>query len=284
MYTRSRDLIVPLTVITPLLVGIAGARVLLWPDSLPLRMALEVSYRVLLLTASIALLRARRGRWEPSAWLLALSLPILHLAWSPFTDRVPAGGLSRGRNHARLEHAAGRVRRRAHAGETPLRRSADSHRQHRERAPVRQHGAIGGGGIAAADQSAGGVVPAAGGRPPGRDPRGRGVARTFCATPGLRPSPRTFEICWRSAEPQVTTRDDAARSRGLAGKREDSPGGDAPVSGQESADRAAAAGPLLQPAMDAEELDFLQTCAQQLAIAVENSGCSRKCCARSGSG
>jgi PAS domain S-box-containing protein len=89
-YTRTRDLIVPLTVITPVLVGFAGARVLLWPDSLPLRVAVELGYRVILLTASIALLRARRGRWEPSAWLLALCLPTLHLAWSPFTDRVPA--------------------------------------------------------------------------------------------------------------------------------------------------------------------------------------------------
>ena len=89
VYTRTRDLIVPLTVITPVLVGFAGARLLLWPDSLPVRVAVEVGYRVILLTASIALLRARRGRWEPSAWLLALCLPTLHLAWGPLTDRVP---------------------------------------------------------------------------------------------------------------------------------------------------------------------------------------------------
>src|SRR5580692_1416520 len=90
LYTRGRDLIVPLMVITPVLVGFAGARVLLWPDSLPLRVAMEVGYRIILLTAAIALLRARRGRWEPSAWLLALSLLSLHLAWSPFTDQLPA--------------------------------------------------------------------------------------------------------------------------------------------------------------------------------------------------
>ncbi len=90
LYAHSRNLIVPLAVITPVLVGLAGARVLLAPDSLPLRMAIEVSYRILLLTASIALLRARRGRWEPAAWLTALCLPCLHLPWSPFTDRVPA--------------------------------------------------------------------------------------------------------------------------------------------------------------------------------------------------
>jgi two-component system NtrC family sensor kinase len=90
VYSQSRNLILPLAVITPILVGLTGARVLLAPDSLPLRVGVEVSYRILLLAASVALLYARRGRFEPSAWLLALSLPFLHLSWSPFTDRVPA--------------------------------------------------------------------------------------------------------------------------------------------------------------------------------------------------
>jgi PAS domain S-box-containing protein len=92
VYSQSHNLIVPLAVLTPILVGLAGARVLLQPDSLPLRMAVEVSYRILLLTGSIALLRARRGRWDFLAWLLALCLPFLHLSWTPFTDRVPASG------------------------------------------------------------------------------------------------------------------------------------------------------------------------------------------------
>ncbi|HUA17021.1 MAG TPA: ATP-binding protein [Verrucomicrobiae bacterium] len=90
VYARNRDLLLPLAVITPILVGFAGARVLIWPDSLPLRFAVEVSYRILLLTAAAALFRARRGRWEPSVWLLAVSLLSLHLEWSPFTDRLPA--------------------------------------------------------------------------------------------------------------------------------------------------------------------------------------------------
>src|SRR6266576_2329950 len=93
LYTRGRDLVLPLMVIIPVLVGFAGARILLWPDSLPLRVAVEVGYRIILLTASIALLRARRGRLEPSAWLLALALPLLHLSWSPFTDRVPGAAV-----------------------------------------------------------------------------------------------------------------------------------------------------------------------------------------------
>jgi len=89
LYAQNRDLLVPMAVITPTLVGFAGARVLLWPDSLPVRMAVEVSYRILLLTAAVVLLRARRRRWQISAWLLALSLPCLYLAWSPFTDSIP---------------------------------------------------------------------------------------------------------------------------------------------------------------------------------------------------
>jgi PAS domain S-box-containing protein len=76
-------------VITPVLVGLTGTRVLLSPDSLPLRMAVEISYRIVLLTASLALLRARRGRFAPAAWLVALCLPLLYLSWPPFTDRLP---------------------------------------------------------------------------------------------------------------------------------------------------------------------------------------------------
>src|SRR3981081_3308149 len=88
-YTRSRSFFLPLAIITPILMAFTVARLLLWPDSLPLRVALEVGYRIILLSASIALLRARRGRWELGAWLLALSLPLLHLSWPPFTGLVP---------------------------------------------------------------------------------------------------------------------------------------------------------------------------------------------------
>jgi len=118
LYTRTRDLLLPLMVITPILVGFAGARVLLWPDSLPLRMALEIGYRIVLLVAAIALLRARRGRWEPAAWLLAICLPTLHLSWHSFTDFVPAGAylgveiaLGLSMILVALDHARARTRR-----------------------------------------------------------------------------------------------------------------------------------------------------------------------------
>jgi two-component system NtrC family sensor kinase len=88
LYARSLNLIIPLAVITPILVGFAGARILLWPDSLPLRVAVEIGYRIILLAAAISLLYGRRGRREPSIWLLALCLLGLHLSWPPFTDGV----------------------------------------------------------------------------------------------------------------------------------------------------------------------------------------------------
>jgi len=91
LYCRVGELIVPLAVITPILVGFAGARALLWPDVVPLQMVLEVAYRVVLLTAAIALLRGRSGRWQIAPWTLAFSLLLLHLPWAPITARVPGG-------------------------------------------------------------------------------------------------------------------------------------------------------------------------------------------------
>ena len=93
IYIRGRNLLMPLAAITVSVAGYAVARVLLWPDSLPLRVALEVSYLIILLTAAIALLRARRGRWEPAAWLLAACLLMQHLSWPPFAKQIPAGVL-----------------------------------------------------------------------------------------------------------------------------------------------------------------------------------------------
>jgi len=90
-YIRDRNLLTPLVAVTVCTAGFAVARVLLWPDSLPLRVALEVAYRIILVTAAIALLRARRGRREPASWMLAVLLLTLHLNWPPFTSRIPAG-------------------------------------------------------------------------------------------------------------------------------------------------------------------------------------------------
>jgi len=91
VYIKERNLLAPLVAVTVSTAGFAVARVLLWPNSLPLRVALEVSYRIILLTAAIALLNARRGRREMASWMLAAFLVAQRLHWSPFTDQLPAG-------------------------------------------------------------------------------------------------------------------------------------------------------------------------------------------------
>jgi PAS domain S-box-containing protein len=91
VYIRARNLLAPLAAITATTTGFAVARVLLWPASLSLRVALEISYRLLLLIAAIALFRSRRGRWEPCAWLLGTCLMVQHLSWLPFTNQIPNG-------------------------------------------------------------------------------------------------------------------------------------------------------------------------------------------------
>src|SRR5579863_2681235 len=89
IYTRGKNLLGPLAGVTVGLAGFAAARALLWSDVPGLRGLLEVTYRIILLTAAVSLVRARRGRWELGAWLLALSLPLQHVTWHPFTDQVP---------------------------------------------------------------------------------------------------------------------------------------------------------------------------------------------------
>jgi len=90
VFIRERNLLPSLATITVFVGGFAVARALLWPDVLPLRVALEVSYTLILLTAVIALLRARNGRWELPVWLLGTCLLVQHLDWPPFTDQIPA--------------------------------------------------------------------------------------------------------------------------------------------------------------------------------------------------
>jgi PAS domain S-box-containing protein len=96
-YVRSKNLLAPLAAVTVSVAGSAVARALLWPDSLTLRVALEVSYRIVLLTAAIALLNARRGRSEFWPWMLSASLLSQHLNWPLLDAQLPAqfpGGVS----------------------------------------------------------------------------------------------------------------------------------------------------------------------------------------------
>ncbi len=83
VYTHARKVLQPLVFISIGLFVYSVARGLWWPESVPLRIALEVSYRVVALAAVFQLLRFRHARWEIGSWLLSISLLLVHLNWLP---------------------------------------------------------------------------------------------------------------------------------------------------------------------------------------------------------
>jgi PAS domain S-box-containing protein len=91
IYTHARRLLPPLLLISLAVIGFAVARALLWPDSITLRAALEVSYRVIAFSAAFQLIRFRWARWEIGPWLLSVSLLLLHLRWDPVSVHFPPG-------------------------------------------------------------------------------------------------------------------------------------------------------------------------------------------------
>ncbi|HEX6503948.1 MAG TPA: GAF domain-containing protein [Terriglobales bacterium] len=91
VYTHAKKAILPLMLATLAIVGFAVARVLVWPDSVPLRVALEAGYRLVALAAAVQMIRSRWGRWEFGPWLLSVSLLVMHLDWAPINLRLPAG-------------------------------------------------------------------------------------------------------------------------------------------------------------------------------------------------
>src|SRR6195256_4736350 len=56
VYTHARGLLAPLLLITLTVMAFAVARVWFWPESITLRVALEVAYRIVLVTASFLLI------------------------------------------------------------------------------------------------------------------------------------------------------------------------------------------------------------------------------------
>ena len=268
-YARIRDLFIPLAVITPILVGFSGARVLLWPDSLPLRMAVEVGYRILLLTASIALLRARRGRFEPSAWLLALCLPLLHLDWSPFTDQISATAslaieiaLGISLLLVVIEQARSRNRRL-----TAMQTIATSI------ASAQQHGSI---VQCTVDElkrvmrvrsawfrlvESGHLVAT----------HAAGLSNDFLRDAGLAQITESVTKLWEKREPQITKSDQAATEPTECLQPEKiHQVVTLPVVGNKSSIGVLLLGTSVARQWTPEELDFLQACAKQLALAVEN--------------
>ena len=70
VYTHARGLLAPLLLITLTVMAFAVTRVWFWPESITLRVALEVAYRVVAVTAAFLLIRYRwaaLGNWSLAA-------------------------------------------------------------------------------------------------------------------------------------------------------------------------------------------------------------------------
>ena len=90
IYANARDWLAPLLAIGLVLILFAALRATLWPDSPTLRFALELSYRLLAVSAVFAVLRFRRTRREIGPWVLASGLLCLHLDLPVFSSHLPA--------------------------------------------------------------------------------------------------------------------------------------------------------------------------------------------------
>jgi PAS domain S-box-containing protein len=90
IYASARDLLAPLLAISVALVVFAVIQGIWWPDSTTLHFALELSYRVVALSAAWQVLRFRRARKEIGPWILAAGLLLLHLEWWPQSSLLPA--------------------------------------------------------------------------------------------------------------------------------------------------------------------------------------------------
>jgi two-component system NtrC family sensor kinase len=89
LYSHARKLLLPLLVFSLALMTFASLRALLWANSFALRVVLEVAYRVIALTAAVALIRFRRTRRQIGHWMLSVSILLLQLDWSPLTTHLP---------------------------------------------------------------------------------------------------------------------------------------------------------------------------------------------------
>jgi two-component system NtrC family sensor kinase len=91
VYSHAQKLVIFLLPALVLLVALAVTRALVWPNLFVLRIVLEVSYRIVAVSAVIQLMRFRRARWELGPWLLCLSLLLIHLSWAPVDRYFPMG-------------------------------------------------------------------------------------------------------------------------------------------------------------------------------------------------
>ena len=91
VYARVQRLVSFLLPALVVLVVFSISRALWWPDSFGLRLALEVSYRIVAISAAVQLIRFRRARWEIGPWALCFSMLFLHLSWAPVNGYFPPG-------------------------------------------------------------------------------------------------------------------------------------------------------------------------------------------------
>ena len=91
VYCHASKLLVPVLAFSVILMGYGVAFELLSPDSFLLRAVFEGSYRIILLAAAIVLIRFRWARWEIGSWLLSVSLLLVHLDWAPLSAHLPPG-------------------------------------------------------------------------------------------------------------------------------------------------------------------------------------------------
>jgi two-component system NtrC family sensor kinase len=92
VYTHDRVILRRLLVLSGALAGFAIVRALWWPDVLGPRVAFQILYRLIALTAAFQLIRYRWARAEIGPWLLALSMLLLHPDWSGENTHLLTGG------------------------------------------------------------------------------------------------------------------------------------------------------------------------------------------------
>jgi hypothetical protein len=83
IYANARAFLAPLLAIGLALIAFATLQSIFWAHSETLRFAVELSYRILTLSAAVQILRFRRARREIGPWILAAGLLLLHLEWFP---------------------------------------------------------------------------------------------------------------------------------------------------------------------------------------------------------
>jgi len=89
IYAGASEYLIPLLAISLALIAFSLVQGIYWSSSVAMRVALELSYRILTLAAAAQVLRFRRARKEIGTWFLAIGLLLLHLDWPPISSHLP---------------------------------------------------------------------------------------------------------------------------------------------------------------------------------------------------